>query len=1019
MNPPPGKLRPPASELRHLILGPAVMLAAVIILWLLTPISPNLPNRAGVLVLVVVFAASYGGLAPGLISAGIGWLFVLASFLARTLFPGMEDGGLGLVISSAVGLPLAAWIVGKLQEVSRARIEAAVRAEQQQATRLAQSLAERERAQQSLEDSRSMWESVWSAARDMIYVKDTEGRYVMANQAWLADLPANSGDDLIGKTDADIFPPQFARLYQAEDRQVLETGEPLVNSESPSQGPDGTEQWVLTSKVPWRDMHGNIVGVVGISRDITERKRTESALRDAEARYRGLVERLPAIVYVVEMGPPNTTIYISPQVEALLGISPAEYLSDPGTWKALLHPEDRDWVIDEIERVDAVEAPLDIECRMVARDGRVVWVRNQAARLPMLNGNRRYVQGIMLDITAYKLAEKAWRESEQRYQLVTWATNDAVWDWNLATDTVWFNEGLQKLFQHVVVDEAWPYARWADQVHPADRLRVRASLERALQGDDNFWSKEYRFRRADGTYADVFDRGYLLRDLDGKPTRMVGAMVDVSERKRVEAALREAEGNYRSLVEQLPAVVYVAEFGEAGQWHYVSPQIQPLLGFTPQEWLADSGLWARQMHPDDRARILQNELDDMGAAGGTVGVIEYRMLARDGRTVWVRDSAVILPQQGNGPRIYHGVLTDITEQKRAQEALQEANQILTQWLQHSERRTMELGLLNELSSLMQNCHNVNEACLSAQPILRRLFAEEQLGLYIIAATANPALAERAWADRALPATPFDPDDCWAFRRKQIYVVDSEHPGPLCRHLGEAAPEAYMCVPITVQGRPRALLHVRAAPAADGRRAAAPPTISDSQHQLARTVADSMGLAFANLELRESLREQSIRDALTGLYNRRYMEESLEREISRAERHVRTVSLVMLDIDHFKDFNDAHGHPAGDAILRDLGRILRQHIRGADIACRYGGEEFILILPEASLAATHQRAEQLRAEAARLQPELAGHTLKPITVSMGVASYPQHGATAEALLHAADLALYQAKREGRNRVHVHP
>jgi diguanylate cyclase (GGDEF)-like protein len=305
--------------------------------------------------------------------------------------------------------------------------------------------------------------------------------------------------------------------------------------------------------------------------------------------------------------------------------------------------------------------------------------------------------------------------------------------------------------------------------------------------------------------------------------------------------------------------------------------------------------------------------------------------------------------------------------------------------------------------------------LSAAPILRQLFDDDQVGLYVQPLGGQLPVVEPIWTDGFDSPVPFSPDDCWALRRNQTYLVDSEHPGPGCRHLGGQAVAAYMCVPILAQGRTRALLHIRQAPPEAGRRTNRGPAIGEGQQQLARTVADSMGLAFSNLELRDSLREQSIRDGLTGLYNRRYMEESLEREIFRAARHQNSVGVVMLDIDHFKAFNDAHGHLAGDVLLRELGRLLRAHIRGADIACRYGGEEFILILPEASLEVTRQRAEHLWGEARSLRPEFAGRLLDSVTVSMGVAAYPSHGTTAEAVLRAADEALYRAKHEGRDRV----
>ena len=175
--------------------------------------------------------------------------------------------------------------------------------------------------------------------------------------------------------------------------------------------------------------------------------------------------------------------------------------------------------------------------------------------------------------------------------------------------------------------------------------------------------------------------------------------------------------------------------------------------------------------------------------------------------------------------------------------------------------------------------------------------------------------------------------------------------------------------------------------------------------------------MANLRLRESLRAQSIRDPLTGLFNRRYMEETLERELRRAARDRHPVGILMLDVDHFKRFNDHHGHDGGDAVLAGLGTLLAGNVRGGDVACRHGGEEFVLILPGASTIESRRRAAELLEVTRDFQIVHGGQLLGPVTCSVGVAAYPEHGTTREALLRAADTAVYRAKHEGRNQVVV--
>ena len=187
--------------------------------------------------------------------------------------------------------------------------------------------------------------------------------------------------------------------------------------------------------------------------------------------------------------------------------------------------------------------------------------------------------------------------------------------------------------------------------------------------------------------------------------------------------------------------------------------------------------------------------------------------------------------------------------------------------------------------------------------------------------------------------------------------------------------------------------------------------------LVETVADTISLAIANLKLRETLRNQSTRDLLTGLHNRRFMDESLTREIHRAIRNQHPLGVIMLDIDHFKNFNDTFGHEAGDAVLHELGNFLMRSIRKGDIACRYGGEEFLLLLPEATLENTRQRAQELCDEVRKIEVQYRGEMLGNITVSIGVAAFPDYGESRDDVVQAADRALYQAKKEGRNRVVV--
>ena len=261
---------------------------------------------------------------------------------------------------------------------------------------------------------------------------------------------------------------------------------------------------------------------------------------------------------------------------------------------------------------------------------------------------------------------------------------------------------------------------------------------------------------------------------------------------------------------------------------------------------------------------------------------------------------------------------------------------------------------------------------------------------------------------------FEPDKCWGLRRGRVHTVGDKD-GLFCQHLKQAPSGATICVPMVGQGDTLGVLFLESNPAEHGQIVALADGVLDSCERLAVDVAERLSLAVANLMLRETLRSQAIRDPLTGLFNRRYMEETLGREVPRALRKGTPLSVVMLDIDHFKIFNDLFGHDAGDALLHELGILLQSRVRDEDVACRYGGEEFALILPEMSAEGAYVRLNEIREGVRELKVVHRGQPLGPVTISLGVAFLREHGSTGESLLHSADTALYRAKKEGRDRV----
>jgi diguanylate cyclase (GGDEF)-like protein len=274
-----------------------------------------------------------------------------------------------------------------------------------------------------------------------------------------------------------------------------------------------------------------------------------------------------------------------------------------------------------------------------------------------------------------------------------------------------------------------------------------------------------------------------------------------------------------------------------------------------------------------------------------------------------------------------------------------------------------------------------------------------------------------WGDTPGTEKTFLPINCWALRRGKTHFVKDPASPMRCAHASGGSVRGHICVPLAAQGETLGVLFLEC----PSESAVLPPEQAEDQLEAlsrhATEAGERISLALANLSLREVLRVQSIRDPLTGLFNRRYMEESLERELRRASRNDQSVSLLMLDIDHFKRFNDTFGHQAGDTLLRALGDFISRRTRGQDIACRLGGEEFALILSDCSANAAFKRAELLREEITQLVVQHNGEVLGKICISTGISTFPERASTAEQLLQTADKALYRAKNEGRNQVVV--
>jgi len=470
-----------------------------------------------------------------------------------------------------------------------------------------------------------------------------------------------------------IHPDDRDRVIEASERSDR-SGQPLA-IEYRHVKKDGKVVWVRDEAiVVERDVDGRPSLAQGVMYDISERKRAEQDLAETEARYRTLVERVPAVTYTwntVNRSGDAPASYISPQVRALLGYAPEEF-ADPTLWSRLVHPEDLDRVMAEWDACQRGDVAFRSEYRMSNRDGQVVWVRDEAVPVSRDDKGNALFQGVMLDVTERKLAEERLLEAEERFRTLVEQIPAITYIEDPETGrNLYISPQIEAVLGYS--DKEWMAdpSLWERTLHPADRDRVIAGNAQDL-GDE--WSVSYRSIARDGRVVWLQNYAILIRDAAGKPRFWQGVTFDITELKEAEGRIAEAESTYRTLVEQLPVVVYQDAVDDMSTALYISPQYERLFGYPPEARLSDPGFWIDHLHPEDRERVL--ELSRWTNETGEPFSAEYRFQARDERYVWVRDEAVLQREPDGRPLMWQGVLIDITARKQAEFALSRRDDML-------------------------------------------------------------------------------------------------------------------------------------------------------------------------------------------------------------------------------------------------------------------------------------------------------------------------------------------------------
>ncbi len=883
----------------------------------------------------------------------------------------------------------------------------------------------RTHAEQSLENALHERNDLISAIPDVFIVLDRDGCLMEWNQK-LEEITGKTRDELCDLPAENLFQPGDQPTFRAF---ILEVLDQTVKSdfEGCLVDRDGANLDYQFNLISIHSRDGKTRELVGIGRDVTAQKQAEG---DREALTAELSRQLRNMDALLSTTPEHFHIhdregrflYASPIALQSVGLTAEEVFGK--SWRDLGFPE---------------ATGLDFE-RRLAQVFQTGEQNNHELQFPIDAGLRTMEQFLtpirdedgaivsvlstVRDITERKTAEEELRRSEEKYRHLFETNMVGMYQSSLSDGRILeANPTLLHMFnaQSMVGEYASDF-----YVMPADREILIQSLQEKHEVE-NYITE---LKRQDGSTF----WASLSATLFPEEGFIEGVILDISEQVHAEQELEKSLSILQATLEATTDGIITVD------------NQQNLVNYNQQFFR----LWGIHkplsemvaMEPQERVRTISNQtLDPDQFIRGLEEVYTHPEVETHDM-VELKDGR-IFERIGKPHRLGNAIIgrvwsvRDITERKRAEEALQHAlveTQKATQKMEVTvtelERRATEASLLNEMGDLLQTCNTAEEAYAVVSRYARQLFPEDASVLGILSPSRNLVEIVMTWGNPDLHESIFPTDVCWALRRGRIHWEDNVQAGTLCKHVNSQHPLSYICIPLIAHGESLGLLHIQIPAHSQSVEPAAlnpdqlpnllPIESEENQYlrakkQLAVAVAERIALSLANLKLRETLREQAILDPLTGLYNRRYMQETLEREIRKALRQDSFLSIMIMDVDYFKRVNDTYGHQAGDLLLREIAIFLQRSVRAEDVCCRFGGEEFVIIMPGMDQPDALKRAEQILEKVCSLEVDFHGQPIQTITLSIGVAVLPDHGTTTETLLRAADDALYHAKLEGRNRI----
>jgi diguanylate cyclase (GGDEF)-like protein/PAS domain S-box-containing protein len=734
-----------------------------------------------------------------------------------------------------------------------------------------------------------------------------------------------------------------------------------------------------------------------LQQEIIEKNNIENALQNELEILAKIMEMNQ--VGIILINPEGKIILANHKIEEILGLSRQKldkFLAPQFNWNntnnIANNSESNYLLFEEILRTK--KAIFNITKSLELDNKSKVFLSINAA--PIFN-EQEQIKGILYtfaDVTQQTISQQelAQREAQFRAIFETSVLGIAILD--LAGKIIKTNHALQEILAY---SEAELLNLDLKQI-TCHYQTNKSTIQSIIDGELEFYQSEQRLLCKNGEIIWANLTISLVKDTNNKSVFIVTIIENITERKQSEIELQKSEQKYRNMIETAHEGVWIID--NENKTNFINQRTSDMLGYSEAEIL---GKQLIDFTDQEGSKIALAKIEARHQS--IKEQHEFKFIHKDGQEVWTLIATnPIFDSEGN----YNGslrLISDITEHKKVEKALQQTNEKLKNYVRELEAHNRERDLLNRLNEFIQACLSVTEAFGVLGDLLEPLFPECSGAVFIINSSNTLVESVSNWGEESFTETVFPPHDCWSLRHGYIHLSNQAYHSLFCQHTKhDHQPNISLCLPMMAQNKSIGLLYL----ASNNNYA-----LNEHKQQFARTVAENISLNIANLQLRESLHQNSIRDALTGLFNRRYLEESLERELYLAQRKNYSVGVIMLDIDHFKRFNDTFGHEAGDYVLKEVAKLLQNEVRKGDIPCRYGGEELTVIMPEADLDLAFNRAEKIRLEISQLILKHHEKLLGQITASLGVACYPENGKTLEKVMQIADNYLYQAKKQGRN------